>query len=198
MNEFDQIPEEPVAAPEPVEAVPAPEPVEAAPAPETPAFKSEPVAAVPEFKPAPAPEYPSPPAFEEAPPQYQQTPPQYDQTPPQYGQAPQYGQTPPPYGQAPQYGQMPPQYTQQAYAQKPADTSLRTVAFVINIICMIIIAVNTFGIGLAWCIPMTIYSYKIIKSPYKHTTFGVCCLLFLGIISGILILCSGGTEKPRY
>jgi hypothetical protein len=45
---------------------------------------------------------------------------------------------------------------------------------------------------------MTVVSYRIIRSPYKHTALGVCCIIFLGFISGILILCSGGRDKPTY
>jgi hypothetical protein len=81
------------------------------------------------------------------------------------------------------------------YDSNPVNTTLRKIAFAINLVCTIILAIPTFGIALIWCIPMTVYSYRIINSPYKHTGFGVCCILFLGVLAGILILCSGGSKK---
>jgi hypothetical protein len=226
MSEFDQTPEEPIAAPEPTEAAPAPEATEfqfqTPPAPEyqaPPVFEQAPPQytapeqappqyAAPEQAPpqyaapeqTPPPYQQAPPQFEQAPPQYQQVPPQFEQVPPQYGQAPpQYQQAPPQYGQTPpQYQQAPPQYQQQVYDYNPVNQGLRKAAFIINLICTIILAFPTFGIALAWGIPMTVVSYRIINDPYKHVALGVCCILFLGLIAGILILCSGGRDKNAY
>jgi hypothetical protein len=123
-----------------------------------------------------------------------QTPPPGQST---YGyQAPP--QTPP--GQNPYGYQTPPpqQYGQPVYAVNPVNESLRIAAFVLCLIGTIILALSTFGIALAWGIPMTVHAYRIIHDPYKHVGFGVCCIIFLGVIAGILLLCSGGEEKPSY
>ncbi len=67
------------------------------------------------------------------------------------------------------------------------DKTLRLVAYILNLI-------TTIGIGwtiipLAWMIPMTVISYGIYKGTKKNTTaFGVCTLLFVNLISGILLL----------
>lgn len=67
------------------------------------------------------------------------------------------------------------------------DKTLRQVAFILNVI-------TTVGIGwtiipLAWMIPMTVISYGIYKGTKKNTVaFGVCTLIFLNTISGILLL----------
>ena len=69
------------------------------------------------------------------------------------------------------------------------DKTLRLVAFILNI-------VTTVGIGwtvipLAWMIPMTVISYGIYKGTKKNTVaFGVCTLLFMNLVSGILLLVS--------
>lgn len=69
------------------------------------------------------------------------------------------------------------------------DKTLRLVAFILNI-------VTTVGIGwtiipLAWMIPMTVISHGIYKGTKKNTVaFGVCTLLFMNLVSGILLLVS--------
>ncbi|MDR0518768.1 MAG: hypothetical protein LBG82_01745 [Clostridiales Family XIII bacterium] len=130
----------------------------------------------------------------------QQTPPQapnggsnqYDATPNYQG----YQQRPNPGAPNYQNYQQPP-YGQHPY-YTPVNESLRLAAFIINLIATIIIAFPTFGIALAWGIPMTVMTYRIIKSPYKHIGLGVCSIIFLGFIAGILILCSGGRDKEAY
>jgi len=69
------------------------------------------------------------------------------------------------------------------------DKTLRLVAFILNLITTI--SVGWLIIPLAWMIPMTVISYGIYKGT-KHNTvaFGVCTLIFLNLISGILLLCS--------
>lgn len=53
------------------------------------------------------------------------------------------------------------------------------------------VAVGWAIIPLAWMIPMTVISYGIYKGTKKNTTtFGVCTLLFVNIVSGILLLVS--------
>ena len=70
-----------------------------------------------------------------------------------------------------------------------SDKTLRLVAFILNI-------VTTVGVGwllipLAWMIPMTVISYGIYKGTKKNTVaFGVCTLIFINVISGVLLLVS--------
>ena len=46
-------------------------------------------------------------------------------------------------------------------------------------------------IPLAWMIPMTVRTYKIYKGRKPNTVaFGVCTLIFVNLVSGILLLCS--------
>jgi hypothetical protein len=76
-----------------------------------------------------------------------------------------------------------------------------TAAAVINWVVFGLIVVGTLGIGLilgAYFIPMTIRMHKGAVDPYRHTSLGVCTLLFCNLISGILILVddSGRPAKP--
>ena len=79
--------------------------------------------------------------------------------------------------------------TPAAPAQTDSDKTLRLVAFILCI-------VSTVGIGwtiipLAWMIPMTVISYGIYKGTKKNTTaFGVCTLIFVSLVAGILLLVS--------
>jgi hypothetical protein len=67
------------------------------------------------------------------------------------------------------------------------DKTLRLVAYILNLISTICIGWTL--IPLAWMIPMTIISYGIYKGTKKNTVaFGVCTLLFVNLISGILLL----------
>lgn len=69
------------------------------------------------------------------------------------------------------------------------DRTLRLIAFILCII-------STVGVGwliipLAWMIPMTVHSWGIYKGTKPNTTaFGVCTLIFVNIIAGILLLVS--------
>lgn len=75
------------------------------------------------------------------------------------------------------------------YPMTQTDNTLRLIGFILNIISCV--AVCYLIIPLAWMIPMTVISYKIYKGTKPNTVaFGVCTLLFLNIISGILLLCS--------
>lgn len=78
---------------------------------------------------------------------------------------------------------------QQTYAMSSTDNTLRLIAFILNIITLV--GVCWLIIPLAWGIPMTVRSWSIYKGTKPNTTaFGVCTLLFLNLISGILLLCS--------
>lgn len=76
-----------------------------------------------------------------------------------------------------------------AGASQPQDNdkNLRLAAFIFNLL-------STVGVGwllipLAWMIPMTVISYGIYKGTKKNTVaFGVCTLLFLSLVGGILLL----------
>jgi hypothetical protein len=143
------------------------------------------------------PGYQPPPGYQQQPPPpeyaYQQTPPPgYQQTPPGYQPPPGYQQTPPGYQPPPGYYQAPqPGYGYQQGPPYPRyeNQGLFTAAFVFIIIGAVIMSISTYGIGLAWCIPMTIHASRIWKGNKPNTiAFGVCSLLFVGLIGGILLL----------
>ena len=76
-----------------------------------------------------------------------------------------------------------------AYPRGPQNAGVYSAAFIFMIIGTILIGISTFCIGLAWCIPMTVHANKIKNGTKPNTTgFGVCCLLFVGLIAGILFL----------
>lgn len=109
-------------------------------------------------------------------------------------QAPQgYSQQPQGYAQPQGYGQQAPQQPGQMYAQaqNPASTddTLRLIAFILAIISTV--SVCWAIIPLAWMIPMTVHCWGIYKRTKPNTTaFGVCTLIFLNLIGGILLLVS--------
>ena len=88
---------------------------------------------------------------------------------------------------APVYENTPP--VQAPVQENSHDTTLRLIAYIFNLI-------STIGIGwtlipLAWMIPMTITSWGIYKGKKQNTTtFAVCTLLFVNVVSGVLLLVS--------
>lgn len=73
--------------------------------------------------------------------------------------------------------------------KQDTDTVLRLVAFILNLITTI--SVGILIIPLAWMIPMTVISYGIYKGTKRNTVaFGVCTLIFVNLIAGILLLVS--------
>ena len=74
------------------------------------------------------------------------------------------------------------------------NETLKLVAFIFNLI-------TTVGLGwliipLAWMIPMTVMSWGIYKGKRANTTaFGVCTLIFVNLVSGILLLVAGEDKK---
>jgi hypothetical protein len=77
---------------------------------------------------------------------------------------------------------------------KNTQKTLRLVAFIFNLITTI--ACGLLIIPLAWMIPMTVRSWGIYKGTKPNTVaFGVCTLIFLDMVSGILLLVSGTEEK---
>ena len=74
------------------------------------------------------------------------------------------------------------------------DTTLRLVAFIFCLVSTI--SVGWTLIPLAWMIPMTVISYGIYKGTKKNTVaFGVCTLIFVSVVSGILLLVSKKDEN---
>ena len=69
------------------------------------------------------------------------------------------------------------------------DSTLRLVAFIFCVVGTVSLAFTI--IGLAWGIPMTVHAWKIYKGQRNNTiAFGVCTLIFVNIIAGILLLVS--------
>ncbi len=67
------------------------------------------------------------------------------------------------------------------------DKTLKLVAFIFNLVSTI--SIGWLLVPLAWMIPMTIISYGIYKGTKKNTTaFGVCTLIFVSLVGGILLL----------
>lgn len=126
-------------------------------------------------------------------PQQQPAQPQPQPQPAQPQQAPQgYSQQPQGYAQPQGYGQAP-QQPGQMYAQPQnvasTDDTLRLIAFILAIISTV--SVCWAIIPLAWMIPMTVHCWGIYKRTKPNTTaFGVCTLIFLNLIGGILLLVS--------
>ena len=69
------------------------------------------------------------------------------------------------------------------------DKTLRLINFIFCIISLV--ATCWAVIPLAWMIPMTVHSWGIYKGTKPNTTgFGVCTLIFVTLVGGILLLCS--------
>lgn len=81
----------------------------------------------------------------------------------------------------------------QAQVLSDTDKTLRLIAFIFN--CISLAGFCWLIIPLAWMIPMTVVSWGIYKGTRKNTvTFGVCTLIFLNLVGGILLLCSAKDE----
>ncbi len=84
------------------------------------------------------------------------------------------------------------------WAQPPmrtANSGLVTAAKVLMILGTIIMALYTFGIALAWCLPMTISYFRRTQDGRPISTgFKVCTLLFVSMIAGILMLCDNSNN----
>lgn len=85
--------------------------------------------------------------------------------------------------------------TSQVYYQQPTqsassnDQTLRMIAFIFCVIGTV--SIGWAIIPLAWMLPMTIHSWGIYKGTKNNTTaFGVCTLIFLSLVGGILLLIS--------
>lgn len=88
-----------------------------------------------------------------------------------------------------QYGAGQPYYQPMQNAVNGNDQTLRLIAFVFCIISMV--SVCWAIIPLAWMIPMSVHCWGIYKGTKANTmAFGVCTLLFVSLVSGILLLIS--------
>ena len=75
------------------------------------------------------------------------------------------------------------------YFVSETDKNLRLAAFVLSVIACV--GIGWLIVPLAWTIPMTVHTYKIYKGQKPNTVaFGVCELLFVGLIAGVLLLCT--------
>lgn len=84
---------------------------------------------------------------------------------------------------------------EQIYPMTSQDRILRLIAFIANIVACIGWAALI--IPLAWMVPMTVYSWGIYKGKRPNTTaFGVCTLIFVNLVSGILLLVSNKNVPP--
>lgn len=89
---------------------------------------------------------------------------------------------------APGY-QAPPVPSQVYYPMTESDRTLRLVAFIFMIISTV--SVGWAIIPLAWMVPMTVMAWGIYKGTRPNTTaFGVCSLIFVSLVAGILLLVS--------
>ena len=119
------------------------------------------------------------------PPQGQQTYAQPGYTQPNGYAQPGYGQPASPYAQA---GYQP-SYTEAIYPMTDTDRTLRLINFILCLLSTIVCALAI--IPLCWMIPMTVISWGIYKGKKRNTVaFGVCTLIFVNVIGGILLLCS--------
>ena len=74
-----------------------------------------------------------------------------------------------------------------------SNAPLRTLTKVYMIISTVVCGCLTFGLSLAWMLPMTIiYFKKVNRGEPVSTAFKVCTLLFVGIQSGIMMLVDNG------
>lgn len=89
------------------------------------------------------------------------------------------------------YGSAQPSYYQQPYQSVDSgnDQTLRLIAFIFCIISTV--TVGWAIIPLIWMIPMSVHCWGIYKGTKANTTaFGVCTLIFVTLVGGILLLIS--------
>ena len=92
-----------------------------------------------------------------------------------------------------QYQTQYPMAAETIYPMTESDTTLRLINFILCVISTVTCAALI--VPLAWMIPMTVISWGIYKGKKRNTTaFGVCTLIFVNVIGGILLLCSHKDE----
>ncbi|MEI3376913.1 MAG: DUF2510 domain-containing protein [Coriobacteriales bacterium] len=78
---------------------------------------------------------------------------------------------------------------QVSYGMTSQDSTLRLIAFVFCLISTV--TAGWMLIPLAWMIPMSVHAWGIYKGKKPNTVaFGVCTLIFVSLIGGILLLVS--------
>lgn len=78
---------------------------------------------------------------------------------------------------------------QPTYYMSSQDSTLRLIAFVFCLVSTV--STGWMLIPLAWMVPMTVCVWGIYKGRRPNTTaFGVCTLIFVSIVGGILLLVS--------
>lgn len=83
---------------------------------------------------------------------------------------------------------------QKTYELSSDDRTLRLIAFIFAIISTV--SAGFLILPLCWMIPMTVYCWKLYKGTRANTVaFGVCTLIFLSVVSGILLLVSTKEEQ---
>lgn len=79
--------------------------------------------------------------------------------------------------------------SQAIYGMTSQDSTLRLIAFVFCLISTV--TAGWMLIPLAWMVPMTVCAWGIYKGTRPNTTaFGVCTLIFVSLVGGILLLVS--------
>lgn len=74
--------------------------------------------------------------------------------------------------------------------EKKANSGLTVAVKIFLIIGTISLGITI--IPLLWCVPMTIsYFKKVEKGEEISSGFKICCLLFVSMLAGILMLCDG-------
>lgn len=72
----------------------------------------------------------------------------------------------------------------------PVEEPVRLAAFIFCLISTI--SAGWLLVPLAWMIPMTVHTWGLYKGTKRNTIgFGVCTLIFVNVIAGILLLVSG-------
>ena len=80
-------------------------------------------------------------------------------------------------------------YQQTTYHVTKPESGVTIAAKIFMIIGTVLMAISTYLIGLAWCIPMCNYYFNRVKDGQPiGTGFMVCSLLFVSLIGGILML----------
>ncbi len=78
-----------------------------------------------------------------------------------------------------------------AQQQRTKDNeTMKQIISVFLILACVVMGICTFGIGLAWCIPMTIsIRDRMRRCVPVGVALKVCTLLFVSTVAGILLLC---------
>ena len=98
-----------------------------------------------------------------------------------------------PYATAPSYYTTPdqplPYGAPTTYPMTETDRTLRLINFILCVIACVTVCWAI--IPLAWMVPMTVHSWGIYQGTKQNTVaFGVCTLIFVSLIGGILLLIS--------